>query len=68
MNQIIEMIPIGEFTAKEGKYKHLVKTKTFLGIQYLQANVTVGKKTSIDVSGQTVTHISKLPLYDNGND
>lgn len=50
---------------KSGKY--LVKTKTTLGKQFVQANVTVfppgsKHKYSIDVHNQIPTHISKEPI------
>jgi hypothetical protein len=80
MNQIIEMIPIEEFVpTKKGLAKHLVKTKAvynqffntlMVSSHYLEAQVGLSEtgKITVDVSNQTVTHISKEPLYGNGND
>lgn len=75
MNQIIEMVRIEDFIPKkEGVFKHLVKTESIYfkqrehvskSYQYLQAVITVSDKgVSVGINNQTVTHISKNPLYD----
>lgn len=74
MNQIIEMVAIEDFVSEEGVFKHLIKTESIYfkqrehvskSYQYLQATVTVSKKgVSVNANNQTVTYISKNPLYD----
>ena len=67
--QIIDLIPITPDYLPEVSGKYLVRTESIpmKKINYFQARVTKTKKDgkdsySIDVSNQTVTHISKEPL------
>ncbi len=67
--QVIDLIPITPDYLPEVSGKYLVRTESVhnKNINYFQARVTKIKKDrkdsySIDVSNQTVTHISTKPL------
>ena len=62
----IEMIPLTPEYLPEVSGKYLVQTRTQMGNkQFLQAKVTLhegGRAYAIDVTNQSVTHISTKPI------